>query len=272
MDSITVNSVRITKPNKLLYLNPAISKLEVIEYYGTVSKHFINELSGRPISMVRAPEGAKGHNFYQKHPTESFPEYIERVVIKEKSKDGVYITIDGLNDITYLVNIGVLEFHIWGSKIDDIEHPDRIILDLDPSVTNENVVDDLRELSLSVKELFEANGYKPLIKTSGSKGFHIYADVKEFNYSWDELKVVAKTIAEKIVKQNPKKYTIEFNKKDRGTKIFIDYLRNQRGATMVAPYSLRSKEGACISFPFAWDKLKNITPTFFTIKNYQRYL
>ncbi|CAG1023456.1 partial Multifunctional non-homologous end joining protein LigD, partial [Patescibacteria group bacterium] len=105
-----------------------------------------------------------------------------------------------------------------------------------------------------------------------SKGFHIYADVKEFDYSWDELKVVAKTIAEKMVKQNPKKYTIEFNKKDRGTKIFIDYLRNQRGATMVAPYSLRSKEGACISFPFAWDKLKNITPTFFTIKNYQRYL
>lgn len=269
MDSITIDSVKITHPNKVLFYEPVLTKLDIIDYYKDISKLFIEEVKDRPISMVRSPNGLKGPKFYQKHPTESFPEYIERVKIKEKDEYDNYITIDNLNDILYLVNIGVLEFYIWGSKVDSIEKPDHIIFDLDPS---EKDIAELRDLALIIKEMMEANGYKPLIKTSGSKGFHIYADIKSFNYNWNDLKLVSKTFAEAIVKVDPKQYTIEFNKKDRKDRIFIDYLRNERGSTMVAPYSIRIKKEAPISFPFDWNDLKKVNPTFYTVKNYKKYL
>ncbi len=265
MESIFVDNVKITHPNKELFTNPSITKLDVINYYKSVSDKFIAEVKGRPISMVRSPNGIKGPKFYQKHPTESFPEYIERVKIKEKDEYDAYITIDHLNDILYLVNIGVLEFHIWGSKIESIETPDRIIFDLDPSTEDDSK---LRELALIIKKILEDNNYKPLIKTSGSKGFHVYADISSKNFTWDDLKLISKTIAESVVRINPKEYTIEFNKVNRKGKIFIDYLRNQRGSTMVAPYSLRIKEGAPISMPITWSELENTKPQTFNIKNF----
>lgn len=267
MESIIIDNVKITHPNKVLFPESGITKLDIINYYRSVSDKFIKEVMDRPISMVRSPNGIKGPKFYQKHPTESFPEYIERVKIKEKDEYDAYITIDQLNDILYLVNIGVLEFHIWGSKIKDIETPDRIIFDLDPSNQDDSK---LRELALLIKKILEDNGYEPLIKTSGSKGFHVYADVSEKKFSWDDIKLISKTIAESIVRINPKEYTIEFRKEKRQGKIFIDYLRNERGSTMVAPYSIRIKENAPISMPINWSDLKDISPQSFNINNYKK--
>jgi len=269
MDTVIIDNVKITHPNKVLFYNPVLTKLDIINYYKDVSKVFINELKGRPISMVRSPNGIRGPKFYQKHPTESFPEYIERVKIKEKDEYDSYITIDALNDLLYLVNIGVLEFHIWGSKIETLEHPDRMIFDLDPSDEDDSK---LRELALLIKKILEHNNYKPVIKTSGSKGFHVYTDITEFKYSWEDLKLVSKTIAESVVKINPEDYTIEFHKEKRKGRIFIDWLRNERGSTMVAPYSFRIKEGGPISMPFEWDDLKKATPTFYNVKNYKKYI
>jgi bifunctional non-homologous end joining protein LigD len=264
MDSINIDGVKVTHPNKVLFLKPVTSKIDIINYYKSVSKVFLKEVKDRPISMVRSPNGIKGPKFYQKHPTESFPEYIERVKIKEKDEFDTYITLDNVNDLVYLVNIGVLEFHIWGSKIDSIESPDRMIFDLDPSKDN---VDKLHELVLMIKDILERNGYTPLLKTSGSKGYHIYTDIKKFNYSWSDLKLVSKTIAESIVKINPKDYTVEFHKEKREGRIFIDWLRNERGATMVAPYSIRIKEGVPVSMPIDWSELKKTTPTTYNINN-----
>lgn len=267
MESIIIDNVKITHPNKVLFPESGITKLDLVNYYKSVSGKFIKEVIDRPISMVRSPNGIKGPKFYQKHPTESFPEYIERVKIKEKDEYDAYITIDQLNDILYLVNIGVLEFHIWGSKIEDIETPDRIIFDLDPSNQDDSK---LRELALLIKKILEDNGYEPLIKTSGSKGFHVYADVSEKKFSWDDIKLISKTIAESIVRINPKEYTIEFRKEKRQGRIFIDYLRNERGSTMVAPYSIRIKENAPISMPISWSDLKDISPQSFNINNYKK--
>lgn len=269
MDTLIIDNVKITHPNKVLFYNPVLTKLDILNYYKDVSSLFITELKDRPISMVRSPNGIKGPKFYQKHPTESFPEYIERVKIKELDEYDSYITIDSLDDILYLVNIGVLEFHIWGSKVNSIEKPDRMIFDLDPA---ENDSGKLRELALLIRKILEKNNYKPLIKTSGSKGFHIYTDITDFNYSWDDLKLVSKTIAESVVHMNPEDYTIEFRKEKRRGRIFVDYLRNQRGSTMVAPYSMRIKEGGPISLPFEWDELSKITPTTFTVVNYKKHI
>lgn len=269
MDTLIIDNVKITHPNKVLFYNPVLTKLDIINYYKDVAPLFIKEVKERPLSMVRSPNGIKGPKFYQKHPTESFPEYIERVKIKEKGEYDSYITIDNVNDILYLVNIGVLEFHIWGSKVSSLEKPDRMIFDLDPAETN---IGKLRDLALLIKQILEHNNYKPVIKTSGSKGFHVYTDITDFNYSWDDLKLVSKTIAESIVKINPEEYTIEFRKEKRKGRIFIDYLRNERGSTMVAPYSLRIKEGGPVSFPFEWEDLDKMFPTSFTVKNYKRHL
>lgn len=269
MDSKIIDGVKITHPDKVLFYSPVLTKLDIITYYKKVSKLFIEEVKGRPISMVRSPNGIKGPKFYQKHPSESFPEYIERVKIKEKDEYDTYITIDQLNDILYLVNIGVLEFHIWGSKVDDIETPDRIIFDLDPGTSDDLK---LRELALLIKKILEANNYHPQIKTSGSKGFHIYADISHLKLSWEDLKLISKTIAESVVKINPQEYTTEFYKNKREGKIFIDYLRNDRGSTMVAPYSLRIKNDAPISMPFEWEELKKMSPQSFNISNFEKYI
>jgi bifunctional non-homologous end joining protein LigD len=111
-----------------------------------------------------------------------------------------------------------------------------------------------------------------VIKTSGSKGFHIYTDISKFKYTWEDLKLISRTIAESLVKINPKDYTVEFHKNKRDNKIFIDWLRNERGSTMVAPYSLRIKEGGPISMPINWDDLGKVNPTFYTVKNYKKYI
>lgn len=263
MEELIIDNVKITHPNKVLFYNPLITKLDVINYYKGISDLIIPFLKDRPISMVRSPNGIKGPKFYQKHPTESFPEYIERVVIKEATEEDVYITVDQVNDLLYLVNIGVLEFHVWGSKVDSIENPDTMVFDLDPS---EQDVKKLRELAWILKELLETNGYIPNIKTSGSKGFHIYTSVKNLN--WSDLFLISKTVAETIMYKNPLLYTTEFSKHKRGNKIFIDYLRNQRGSTTVSAYSLRIKEALPLSMPFRWSELDKITPTSFNISNF----
>lgn len=269
MDFIILDGVKITNPNKLLFYQPVLTKLDILNYYKSISDLFLEEVKNRPLSLVRSPNGIKGPKFYQKHPAESFPEYIERVKIKEKEGFSNYITIDNLNDVLYLVNIGVLEFHIWGSITDSIETPNRMIFDLDPS---EKDIKELRTLCLILKEILERRGYTPLIKTSGSKGFHIYCDISKNNYSWSDLKIISKTLAEAVVKINPSEYTIEFSKKARKGRIFIDYLRNERGATMIAPYSLRIKNNAPISFPFNWDELNKVNPMTYNILNYKSFI
>lgn len=265
-DFITIRSIKITHPSKILFPKSKITKLELVNYYLKVEKLILKELKDRPITLIRSPHGLGGDiQFVQKHPSESFPEYIERVKIKEK--DGhtdYYIEIDQIDDILYLLNLGVLEFHTTNSRLSDYEHPDRMIFDLDPD--KELDLKHVYKCARDIKAELEERGFKPIIKTSGGKGFHIMVQIKE-KMNWDEVHAYAKEIADKLALQNDL-YTTVVSKDQRKGKIFIDYLRNSRGATTVAAYSTRAKEGAPISMPIEWKDLEKTKPNQFTIKDF----
>lgn len=264
--SIKIHGINITNPHKIYYPKANISKLDLINYYRKIFSKMKPFIIDRPISMVRSPHGITQENFYQKHPSESFPSFIERVKIKEaKGTTGVYITIDELDDILYLVNLGVLEFHVTLSKISDFEHPDQLVFDFDPdeATSFEYVIDGC----LKVREILLAQGFKPKLKTSGGKGFHVYASIHK-KLTWEESKAYAKSIALKLATDEPEKFTTELRKAKRVGKVFVDYLRNQRGATAICTYSTRAREGAPVSMPIKWAEIREVSPQYFKLRNF----
>lgn len=259
-----IRNVRITHPDKVLFPKTGITKLDLVNYYLKVEKLILAELKERPVTLVRSPDGLNSGKFVQKHPSESFPKYIERIKLKEKEGTGIYILIDEIEDILYLVNIGVLEFHTGNSLISDYEHPDRIIFDLDPDESLN--IKNLYKCAFDIKELLENEGLKPKVKTSGGKGFHIVASLKE-KINWDELHNYSKELVNKLAEINSL-YISNLSKEDRKGKIFIDYLRNSRGGTTVAAFSTRAKEEATISKWIDWKELERTTPQQFNIFNF----
>jgi bifunctional non-homologous end joining protein LigD len=260
-----IAGVEITHPDRILFPKSKITKLQIAKYYQAISDKILPALTNRQISLVRSPGGLNSGKFYQKHPSENFPDYIQRIKIQEKEGPDVYIQIDALEDVIYLVNIGVLEFHVGNSKISDYETPDRIIFDLDPG---ENVNNDvLVRGAYILKYLLDGLKLHNTIKTSGGKGYHIIAELDK-KYSWKDSKDLSKKIAESVVEHYPNAFTISIKKEDRRGKVFIDYLRNDRGNSTVASYSTRAREGAPISLPIDWADLPNIKPDQFSILNF----
>ncbi len=264
-ESIEIRGIKVTHPNKILYPKSKITKLDIINYYLKVEKKFLEVLDDRILSLVRAPEGIDKQKFFQKHPAENFPDYIDKIKIKEKEGVGYYITIDQIEDIIYLVNLGVLEFHVGNSTAADFEHPTRIIFDLDPGEGSK--YEYIVEGSYELKDILDDMGLKNSVKTSGGKGFHIIAELDK-KTTWKESKDLSFEIAKELAGNSPIKFTTSLPKEDRVGRVFIDYLRNERGATAIAAYSTRAREGASISMPISWKDVEKVKPNEFTIKDF----
>ena len=214
--------------------------------------------------MVRCPEGLTGSCFYQKHLGESTPGAVRGIQIKEKSGTGTYIAIDDLAGLISLVQMGVLEVHPWGSRDDNPERPDRLIFDIDPAedVAWADVVKAARE----AKERLDDLGLDSFVRTTGGKGVHVVVPLVR-RCSWEELKTFAKAFVNALVRLEPKRYLAQASKAKRKGKIYLDYLRNERGATAVAAYSTRAKPGATVATPLAWDELAaSLRPAQFNIQ------
>lgn len=263
-EPIEVKGVRVTHPGKILYPESKITKLDIINYYIKVEKKILPFLQDRTISMVRSPGGIEEGSFYQKHPSEDFPDYIKRVKIKEKEGIDTYVTVDEIKDLVYLVQLGVLEFHVGNSLISDYEHPTRIIFDLDPG--EDTKYNYLVEGAYELKDILDEAKLKNSVKTSGGKGFHIIAELGG-KMKWDEAKGVSLNIAQILESKFPDKFTTHIPKKDRVGKVFIDYLRNDRSATAVCAYSTRARAKAPISMPISWKDVEKVKPNEFTIKD-----
>ena len=261
--------MQISKPEKIIFPEAGITKAEVFEYYELVGERILKFIGNRPVSLVRSPGGLKDGIFYQRHPSESFPEYIERVKLDAKSGSGLYILIDSMEDIYYLLNIGVIEFHVWGASADSIEKPLEIVLDLDPDPDLE--WDKIADLAKKMHEDLAMQNLKSFIKTTGGKGVHIHIPLSGEN-TWDEVKNFAKSIAEKYASESPEFYIAEVSKEKRKGKIFIDYLRNYKSATNVAPYSLRARTIAPVATPINWDEVSEIRPDRYNIRNIAKRL
>ena len=247
-----VAGVRLTHPDRVLYPEQGVTKLALARYYEEVAEWILPHLAQRPLSLVRCPQGRETTCFYQKHPGEGMASRLPRVGIEEKDGTHPYLYVRSLADLVALVQAGVLELHVWGSRIDDIERPDLLVFDLDPAedVAWRAVLHAAREL----RERLDALGLAAFVRTTGGKGLHVVVPL-EPRRGWDDVKAFARGVAEAHARAEPRRFTTNMSKAKRGGRIFLDYLRNGRGATAIASYSTRARVGAPVAVPLRWDEL-----------------
>jgi bifunctional non-homologous end joining protein LigD len=258
-----VAGVRLTHPDRVLYGAEGLTKHDLAEYYLAVADAMLPHLAGRPLSLVRCPEGADGECFYQKHPGPSAPRALRRIDIREGSGAHEYVVVDDAAGLVSLVQMGVLEIHPWGSREKHLEKPDRIIFDFDPApdVGWPRVI----EAAAEMRERLKALGLESFLKTTGGKGLHVVAPIAP-RHEWPEAKAFTKAVAMAMERDTKGAYTTVMSKSERRGKIFIDYLRNDRGSTAIAPYSTRARAGAPVAMPIPWTALKpSLNPSEFTV-------
>ncbi len=266
-----VAGVELSHPDRVLYPEQGVTKAELARYCARVADRMLPHVAGRPLSVVRCPSGRTGSCFYQKHLTEGFPAAVEGVEIRERSGGkATYLMVSDTAGLVSLVQLGVLEIHPWSARADRLERPDRMILDLDPGpgVAWSRVVDGARRLRSVLEEL----DLSSFVKTSGSKGLHVVVPLDRRS-RWEEVRAVARAVAERLVDEAPDRFVATAAKDERGGRIFVDVLRNSRGATSVAPYSPRARAGAPVSAPLRWDELGRVDGAgAYTVANMGRRL
>jgi bifunctional non-homologous end joining protein LigD len=266
----SVAGIGISHPDRILYPEMGITKLALAHYYEQVADWALPHIVDRPLTLVRCPTGRGGECFYQKHLNAMLPASVRGVMIREKENEEEYVVVDDLPGLIALVQIGVLEMHPWPARADKIEAPDRLVFDFDPGegVTWPAVVDAARETRDRLGEL----GLETFLRTSGGKGLHVVAPLARRN-SWEQLKSFAKAVADDMVRRSPARYIATLSKAKRRGKIFVDYLRNQRGATAIASFSTRARAGAPVAAPLAWSELSTrLKPNAYTVVNMPRRL
>lgn len=255
--------MRLTHPEREYY--PGIAKTHLARYYELVADRMLPFVKRRPLTLVRCPGGYSGGCFYQKHVQGPIPQGLRAVPIEEKGSIETYVAIEDERGLMSLVQIGVLEIHLWGSREDRLERPDTLIFDLDPdtSVPWERVIFSARLLRNFLSEL----GLESFVKTSGGKGLHVTVPLMRRN-TWMEIKSLARGVAEEIANRVPDQFVTSMSKARRRDRIFIDYFRNEYGVTCIAPYSTRARMGAPVAAPLGWEDLsQEIGPDTYTVRN-----
>jgi bifunctional non-homologous end joining protein LigD len=253
--SVTVQGVRITHPSRVVYPDDGITKGEVAAYYAAVAGWILPELVNRPLSMVRCPGGTDSACFFQKHHAAKLGSSVRAIPLEEKEGEDEYVYIRDLTGLLQLVQMNTLEFHPWGSRVDRPDSPDRIVLDLDPApgVAWEAVVEGAREIRGQLDQL----GLASFVRTSGGKGLHVVVPFRR-GPGWPAVKAFCEAVADAMVERDPGRYIATASKAKREGKIFIDWLRNARGATSVCNWSLRARAGAPVAMPLRWEELGKV--------------
>lgn len=257
-------SVKLSNPGKRYWpkddTSDGVSKADLLAHYGRVWSRMAPFVVGRPLSLVRAPDGIDGQRFFQKHAMPGMSAAVKRTRDPESGDD--LLTIQDFDGLAALVQLGVLEIHLWGATLAELETPDLLVFDLDPDPGVDRAA--LRSATLALRDRLADLGMTGFLKTSGGKGYHVVVPV-EPNADWDGAKTFARDFAKAMANAAPERFTATLSKKARKGRIFIDYLRNGRGATAVAPYSTRARPGAPVSVPIRWDELETIAPADITV-------
>ncbi len=263
-----LDAVKITHPERVVFPDMGVTKAEVAEYYREVSPWMMSEVGGRPLSVVRCPDGAGKACFFQKHELPGWGPHIFGVDVKTERKK--YLCIDEPAGLLELVQMNVLEVHPWGAKASDPDHADRIVFDLDPhpDVKWPRVI----AAAQDIREQLERIGLTSFLRTSGGKGFHVVVPLNP-PAPWDQVKSFAQAVAEAMAGYKPKEFVAVAGEKNRVNRIFVDWLRNGRGATSVASFSLRARATAGVAMPLSWAELTKIKRgDQFTIKNAMKHI
>ncbi len=268
--SARVAGIVITHPDRVVYSDQGITKLELARFYERIAPRILPHVEGRPLSVVRCPQGSENECFFQKHAGEGFPDAIKSVQVEGSSGRSRYLMVDSVAGLIALVQMGVLELHPWGSRSDRLDRPDRMFFDLDPApgVRWRRVAD----TALLLRDLLQRLDLSAFVKTTGGKGLHVVLPLMR-KHGWDEVKTFARAIAMQLAQAQPELYLATASKAQRKGRIFIDTLRNGRGATAVAPYSTRARPEAPVSTPIAWTELDGeLRSDTFTVKNLDQRL
>jgi len=275
--------VSITHPERVFWPAPGITKLDLIHYYDMVAERMLPYVIDRPVAMVRCPSGVEDGEpqtvgrggrppgcFFHKHPGDDFPGPVGRVMITESAGPAPYLTITGPGSLAALAQMGVLEIHVWGSTWPDIEQPDMIVFDLDPGPGVEWPA--LAEGARLVRKVVGGLGLESFVKTTGGKGLHVVVPLTP-NEEWREVARFCRRVAEVMVDLAPNRFTANMSKAKRAGKIYVDYVRNNRGSTSIAPYSTRAKERPTVAVPLRWTELSgSIRPDTYTLETLSRRL
>lgn len=261
------NEVKVSNPNKVYWPNEGITKGQVVEYYNTVSKYILPYLKGRPQSLKRNPNGITDKGFYHKDAADGAPEWVERIELYSEAakKDINYILCNNKATLVYLNNLGCIEINPWNSRVNHLDYPDYLVMDIDPS--DKNSFDEVIETALVIREILERAQAPAYCKTSGATGLHIYVPLHAL-YDYEQVRSFAEIIALLTQEQLPSITTVERPLNQRKNRIYIDYLQNKRGQTLSSVYSLRPVPGASVSTPLDWKEVKpGLRPSQFTIYN-----
>ena len=256
-NSVIIEGITISNPDKLIFADPEVTKGDVVRYYAKVAERMLPYVSHRVLSIVRCPQGISQTCFYKKHPG---PGSKGIVTISVSSSDGEtedYFYIENIAGLIAEAQMGTLEFHIWGSRVDELEKPDMMVFDLDPDEGMD--LNRVRQGVRDMKNILAELSLSSYLKTSGGKGYHVVVPLQPA-VSWDMFHDFARRVAQVMEQKWPDLYTSNVRKAKRADKIFIDWIRNGRGATSIAPYSIRARKGATVSMPIAWDELDTVAP------------
>ena len=257
-----IEGVAISHPDRVIFPDLGITKRQLIEYYAGVAEWILPHIANRPLSLLRCPAGIAEECFFQKHFATGM-KGIKRVTIKEKSKTSDYLVLRDAHDLVLLIQEGVVEIHPWGATADDPDSPDQFIFDFDPApdLPFTAVIDAAK----TMRDYLAAMKIESFCKTTGGKGLHVVAPLKR-DVEWAELKAFTKKIASNFASAAPERFTINPLKRERRDRIFLDYLRNDRGSTAVAPYVVRARPGATISLPIEWNEVNaRLDPSRYTV-------
>jgi len=264
LDSVNAMAgVTISSPGKILYPEVGVTKIDVARYYHVVAGPLLTHAAGRPLMLLRCPEGRASPCFFQKHPSGPVPPSFDTIRIRERKGTADYLLLRHESGLLDLAQRGVLEIHIWGARGDSLERPDRVVFDFDPDPGSpwKDVVFGARRM----RERLERLDLESFVKTTGGQGLHVVVPIRR-GPTWDDVAEFSGALAAELTRDEPERFTTHLAKARRNGRVFIDTLRNRRGATWVAPYSPRAREGASVSMPVRWDELSpSQRPDRFTI-------
>jgi bifunctional non-homologous end joining protein LigD len=247
--------VEISNPDKVMYPADGYTKADVVGYYEQVAEAMVPHLEGRPLTLQRYPNGIHGDGFMQKNASSHFPDTIERVEVPKEGGTTNHPLIDSAADLMYLANQGTITFHIWTSRLPDLERPDRLVLDLDPPEGGGPPRDAARVARAVMEEVGLSSG----LMTTGSSGFHVVAPIRP-DLEFEAVGHLSRLLAGVVSARIPQEATTEFLKKNRKGRVFVDWLRNRWAQSAVCPWSLRPLDGAPVAMPIDWDELEDAEP------------
>ncbi|HVE91918.1 MAG TPA: non-homologous end-joining DNA ligase [Actinomycetota bacterium] len=262
--------VKITHPDKVLFPDDGITKSDLVDYLLKAAPLMLPHLRGRPLTLLRYPEGIGGGSFFQKAASSYFPDWIPRAVMAKQKGTTPYVVCNDAATLVYLANQNTVTHHVWLSRADRPGHPDQMMFDLDPP---DDRFGRVRRVALLLKEVLDGRSLPSLVKTSGSRGLHVVVPL-DGTLTTEQVLELAGDLAADLVGRDPDNLTTAFHKADRGGRIYVDIARNGYAQTAVAPYSVRALPGAPVAAPLEWREVENprLKPQSYTVKNLFRRL